>query len=192
MMGEGGELDEVTLVERAIKQDHEAFALLVDRYASTIYTVALRMVGEPADAQDVAQESFVSAYKALPLFRGDSKFSTWIHRITINKCKDWLRAHPRVAEAVLDDNDRESTDPLLVDPTNPEQEISRKQMGMEMERAIQALQPLYREAFLLKHVEGLNYEEMSTLLGVAGDTLKMRVYKARVRLCRDLAGLGDG
>ena len=141
-----------------------------------------------AEAEDLAQETFLSAFKALSTFRADSKFSTWLYRIASNKCKDWLRVkHPGQAQQDVDVE--EMLDVHVAEERTPEQLLSQQQVALELERAIQRLPPLYREAFILKHVEGLSYEEMQEILGVNGDTLKMRVYKGRVQLSRELAEL---
>jgi RNA polymerase sigma-70 factor (ECF subfamily) len=182
--------DDAQLVARSLKQDHEAFGQLIDRHASVIVNLAYRMVGNRAEAEDLAQEAFLTAFKALPTFRADSKFSTWLYRIAANKCKDWLRAkrpgqgpYDLDADAVLDSH--------VAEHRNPEVLLSQQQVAQELEKAIQRLPPLYREAFVLKHVEGLTYEEMEQILGVSGDTLKMRVYKGRLQLSRELAALNS-
>lgn len=178
----GGE--EATLIARSLKQDHDAFGQLVDRYAAVIVNLAYRMVGDRTDAEDLAQEAFLAAFKALPTFRADSKFSTWLYRIAANKCKDWLRAK-RPATMDLDAADQGGEQ--AVESRTPERLVSQRQVADHLDRAIQRLPPLYREAFVLKHVEGLSYEEMEHILGVSADTLKMRVYKGRLQLSRDLA-----
>ncbi|HNV26410.1 MAG TPA: sigma-70 family RNA polymerase sigma factor [Nitrospira sp.] len=189
MLGEpqaGG--DEARLIARSQQQDHEAFGQLVDRHASVIVNLAYRMVGNRADAEDLAQDAFLAAFKALPTFRADSKFSTWLYRIAANKCKDWLRAkHPPAVE--LDDN--EALAAHVVEPHTPERLLSQQQVAQQLDEAIQRLPPLYREAFVLKHIEGLSYEDMQDLLGVNADTLKMRVYKGRVQLSRELSQWND-
>ena len=181
-------LDDGQLVVRSLKQDHEAFGQLIDRHASAIVNLAYRMVGNRAEAEDLAQEAFLTAFKALPMFRADSKFSTWLYRIAANKCKDWLRAK-RPGQGPYDVDADEVLDLYVAEERTPEQLLSQQQVGQELEQAIQRLPPLYREAFVLKHVEGLSYEEMEEILGVSGDTLKMRVYKGRLQLSRDLTAL---
>ncbi len=189
MLGEpqaGG--DEARLIARSQQQDHEAFGQLVDRHASVIVNLAYRMVGNRADAEDLAQDAFLAAFKALSTFRADSKFSTWLYRIAANKCKDWLRAkHPPAVE--LDDN--EALAAHVVEPHTPERLLSQQQVAQQLDEAIQRLPPLYREAFVLKHIEGLSYEDMQDLLGVNADTLKMRVYKGRVQISRELSQWND-
>ncbi len=180
--------DDAQLVVRSLKQDHEAFGQLIDRHASRIITLAYRMVGDRAEAEDLAQEAFLTAFKALPTFRADAKFSTWLYRIAANKCKDWLRTkRPGMGQQDVDID--ESLDGQVADEQTPERLLSQQQVGRELEQAILRLPPLYREAFVLKHVEGLSYEEMEAILGVQGDTLKMRVYKGRLQLSRELAAL---
>lgn len=182
------EVDDVQLVARSLKQDHEAFGQLIDRHSSRIVNLAYRMVGNRAEAEDLAQEAFLTAFKALSTFRADSKFSTWLYRIATNKCKDWLRAkRPGMRQQDVDID--ETLDIHITEEQTPERLLSQQQVAQQLEQAIQRLPLLYREAFVLKHIEGMNYEEMEAILGVNSDTLKMRVYKGRLQLSRDLAAL---
>ena len=180
--------DDAQLVARSLKQDQEAFGRLIDRHAATIVNLAYRMVGNRAEAEDLAQETFLSAFKALSTFRADAKFSTWLYRIATNKCKDWLRVK-RPGQGLHDVDVDAVLDAHVAEDRTPERLLSQQQVALELEQAIQRLPPLYREAFVLKHIEGLSYEEMQEILGVSGDTLKMRVYKGRVQLSRELAEL---
>ncbi|MDX2251088.1 MAG: sigma-70 family RNA polymerase sigma factor [Nitrospira sp.] len=176
------------LVTRSLAQDHEAFGQLIDRHASAIVNLAYRMVGNQAEAEDLAQEAFLAAFKALSTFRADAKFSTWLYRIASNKCKDWLRVK-RPGQGQYDVDADEQLDLHVSEDRTPEDLLAQQQVAKELDQAIQRLPPLYREAFVLKHIEGLSYEEMENILGVGGDTLKMRVYKGRVQLSRELAAL---
>lgn len=185
---QGRAVDDAQLVARSLRQDHEAFGQLIDRHAPVIVNLAYRMVGNRAEAEDLAQETFLAAFKALSMFRADSKFSTWLYRIATNKCKDWLRAK-RPGQGPHDVDVDESLDVHVAEDRTPERLLSQQQVAQELEQAIQRLPPLYREAFVLKHVEGLSYEKMQEILGVNGDTLKMRVYKGRLQLSRELAEL---
>lgn len=180
--------DDARLVAHSLMQDQEAFGQLIDRHAATIVNLAYRMVGNRAEAEDLAQETFLSAFKSLSTFRADAKFSTWLYRIATNKCKDWLRVK-RPGQGLHDVDVDEVLDVHVAEDRTPERLLSQQQVALELEQAIQRLPPLYREAFVLKHVEGLSYEEMQEILGVNGDTLKMRVYKGRVQLSRELAEL---
>ena len=161
--------------------------MLVSRHAHSVLSVTTRMLGT-ADAEDVAQETFVSAYKALPGFQFGAKFSTWLYRIAVNKCHDVLRTR-RGGMVSLDSEDGEELAWKALEDETPRRDLEQIELAWELDRSIQALPPLYRESFVLKHVEGLGYDEMSEILGVNRDTLKMRVYKARTLLCRSLAHL---
>lgn len=180
--------DDARLVIRSLQGEHEAFGQLIDRHASVIVNLAYRMVGNRAEAEDLAQEAFLTAFKALSTFRADAQFSTWLYRIASNKCKDWLRVkRPGMGQQDVDID--ETLDMHVAEEQTPERLLSQQQVGRELEQAIQRLPPLYREAFVMKHVEGMSYEEMEAVLGVNSDALKMRVYKGRLQLSRDLAAL---
>jgi RNA polymerase sigma-70 factor (ECF subfamily) len=177
------------LVRASQRGDRDAFGTLISRHARAVLSVTTRMLGPGADAEDAAQETFVAAYKALSRFRLDSSFSTWLYRIAVNKCTDSLRARrPGVFSLEETDDEGVPAHEPAVDDT-PDREIERIELAWELDQAIQALPHLYRESFVLKHIEGLGYDEMSDILGVHRDALKMRVYKARTMLCRSLAHL---
>ena len=186
--------DDPAVIARARQGDHEAMAALVAEHSSAILTVAWRMLGDRAAAEDVAQETFLAAFRALPGFRGEARFSTWLYRIAVNRCRDVLRAraHRReiAADAPGEDGDS-SVEPVGTSPEHrtPEQVLLDRQQASQVADALGRLQPIYREAFVLRHVEGLSYEEMSEVLGVDGGTLRMRVYKARKELSHELAAL---
>ena len=190
LLDQRGAADEAKLVARSLKQDHDAFGQLVERYATVIANLAYRMVGDRTEAEDLAQETFVAAFKSLPTFRAESKFSTWLYRIAANKCKDWLRVK-RPGQSVQDVDIEDVLDDRVVEDRTPERLLSQQQVAAQLDRAIQRLPPLYREAFVLKHVEGLSYEEMQEILNVNADTLKMRVYKGRLQLSRELVELKE-
>jgi RNA polymerase sigma-70 factor (ECF subfamily) len=181
--------DDLALVSAAQRGDREAFGVLVSRHAASILSVTTRMLGQSADAEDVAQDTFVAAYKGLADFKAGSKFSTWLYRIAVNKCTDALRArrHDTVSLDATVDESATSWEPA--DDETPDWELEQAELAWELDAAIQALPRLYRESFVLRHVEGLGYDEMSEILGVHRDTIKMRVYKARTLLCQSLAHL---
>lgn len=189
VIADGGEHD-AELVRASQRGDRDAFGVLVARYASSVLTITSRMLGPAADAEDVAQETFVAAYRSLAGFQLDAKFSTWLYRIAVNKCHDALRArrpwHVSM-DAAEDEGERATWE--AVDDQTPHWELEQVELAWELDTAIDALPAVYRESFVLKHIEGLGYDEMSEILGVHRDTLKMRVYKARTLLCRSLAHL---
>ena len=181
-------VDDVVLVRASQRGDREAFSVLVSRHAASILNVTTRMLGPSADAEDAAQETFVSAYRALSKFQCGSKFSTWLYRIAVNKCTDALRARRPIES--LDASDERGS--LVLEPADeetPHWELEQSELANELDRAVAELPAIYRESFVLRHVEGLGYDEMSAILGVNRDALKMRVYKARNLLCRSLAHL---
>ncbi len=188
-------LDDIALVRAAQRGDREAFGLLVSRHAPSIFSVTTRMLGPTADAEDVAQETFIAAFKALPDFKAAAKFSTWLYRIAVNKCTDSLRARHSSHEAGTISLDTTTEDGSAVwevpDEETPHWELEQTELAWELDKGIQALPRLYRESFVLRHIEGLGYDEMSAILGVHRDTIKMRVYKARTLLCELLAHLND-
>lgn len=180
-------LDDAALVRRSLGGDPEAFGVLVARHARSILSVTSRMLGPTADAEDVAQDTFVAAFKSLSSFQFDARFSTWLYRIAVNKCTDALRARrPTVS---LDETDDDHTAAWQATEETPEWELEQVELAWELDKGIQALPHVYRESFVLRHIEGLGYDEMSAILGVHRDTLKMRVYKARTILCQSLGHL---
>ena len=162
--------------------------MLISRHAPSILRMTTQMLGQSSDAEDVAQETFIAAYKALGRFQFGAKFSTWLYRIAINKCHDSLRGR-RTDTVPLDENEESEMARVIASGETPQLEWERVELAAELRQGIHALPPLYREAFVLRHVEGVSYDEMSAILGVHRDTLKMRVYKARTLLCRALAHL---
>ena len=187
-VADGG--DDAALVRASQRGDREAFGILVSRYASSVLNITARMLGPAAEAEDVAQETFVAAFRSLAGFQLDAKFSTWLYRIAVNKCHDALRTRrPGTVsmDAVDDDGERQTYE--AVDEQTPHWELEQVELAWELDQAIDALPAIYRESFVLKHIEGLDYDEMSEILGVNRDALKMRVYKARTLLCRSLAHL---
>ena len=189
----GAAADEAILVARAQRGDRDAFSELLARHAPAVLTVAWRIMGDRALAEDIAQDTFMAAFRSLPRFRAEARFSTWVYRIAVNRCRDVLRsraADPVAAAGLVADDGPGVIQPAGESPMHrtPEQQLLDKQRDVHVAEALGRLAPLYREAFVLKHVEGLSYDEMSEVLGVDASTLRMRVYKARQELSRELAG----
>lgn len=185
----GDSADDAALVRASQRGDRDAFGVLVSRHAPAVLSVTTRMLGPGGDAEDLAQETFVAAHRAIAGFKQDAKFSTWLYRIAVNKCTDALRArrpgHVSIDESAVDAESWAGT----VEET-PQWVLEQTELAGELDRAVGSLPVIYREAFVLRHVEGLGYDEMAEVVGVHRDTLKMRVYKARTLLCRALAHLG--
>lgn len=167
--------DDGELIERILAGEREAYARLVARYQESLYRHAAAMVGDRDAASDLVQETFVKAYTRLDTCDPD-RFAAWIFRILRNRCKDWLK------------NRRQQTIPLHDDAhvapegDDPSLSLERTELGRVMEAALLRLPPAQREAFLLKHVDGLSYEEMAERLETGVSALKMRVMRAREAL----------
>jgi RNA polymerase sigma-70 factor, ECF subfamily len=183
--GEG----EDELVARCLDGDSEAFRPFVSRYQRLAFSVAYRMLGSRADAEDVVQQAFVDAYGALHRFRGEGRsdaFSNWLLRIVVNRSKDVLKSKKRT-EAPLAREIEGSEAAFAHDPSTPEANVASHQHRRRLEQALQSLPTKYREVLVLKDVEELPYEEIRSILRLPITTLKIRVVRARAMLRQDLA-----
>lgn len=168
--------EEQEIIRRCLDGDPEQYALLVDKYKDLAYNVAYRILGDEDSAKDMSQEGLISAYTSLGNFQLGSRFSTWLYRIVVNKCKDHLKAARD--SSPLDD----FRDIIPAGEHTPEQAASARQTGNAIQRALHALPAEYREVIVLKHVEGLDYKELSNVLGVGISTLKVRAHRGREML----------
>ena len=176
--------EEIVLLRRAQKDDVDAFEQLVRAHEKTVYNLALRTLGSREDAEDAAQEVFVKAYTSLKSFRGESRLSVWLYRITNNVCIDFLRrrrdAVSLSAENAEDGETEMEISDLRFDPVT----IAEKHDLQEHIRdALQHLPEEQREAFLLRTVAELSYEEIAATLGIDLGTVKSRIFRARKKLC---------
>jgi RNA polymerase sigma-70 factor (ECF subfamily) len=179
--------EEAALILRCTDGDVEAFRPLVQRYQRVAYSVALRMVDRPADAEDIVQQAFVDAFGAIDRFRGEGRahaFSTWLLRIVVNRAKDVLKSK-KYTEEQLDAEVRPGDAMFAHDPQNPETRTSQAESRRRLEDAFQSLDPKYREVMVLRDVEELPYEAIRQILHLPITTLKIRVVRARAML-RDL------
>lgn len=168
------------------------FEKLVTAYEKNVYNLALRMVGDPDDAADITQETFIKAYRALGSFRGDSKFSSWLYRIASNVCLDFLRSRSRRAQVPLSfENEDEEGEIELPDMSQNPEKVLMKKLSMEaVRRGMEKLPPKQRQILVLRELCGLSYAELAQTLSVEEGTVKSRIFRARKRLCAIL--LGDG
>lgn len=168
------------------------FEQLVTAYEKNVYNLALRMVGDPDDAADITQETFIKAYRAIGSFRGDSKFSSWIYRIASNVCLDFLRSRSRRAQVPLsfENEDAEGEIELPDMSQNPEKVLMKKLSMEAVRRGMEKLPPKQRQILVLRELCGLSYAELAQTLSVEEGTVKSRIFRARKRLCAIL--LGDG
>jgi RNA polymerase sigma-70 factor (ECF subfamily) len=177
--------EEQALIERCLGGDPEGFRPLVQRYQRLAFSVALRMLGSRADAEDVVQQAFADAYAALERFRGDGRpnaFSTWLLRIVINRSKDILKSKKRSESSLGDAADEAVGDGDVMfahRPAGPEALAGEAEERRLLEEALGRVPRKYREALILKDIEELSYEEMRAILRLPITTLKIRVVRAR-------------
>ena len=178
-------LFENEIIRSVLRGNVNDFEKLVTAYEKNVYNIALRMVGDPEDAADMTQETFIKAYRALSSFRGDSKFSSWLYRIASNVCLDFLRSrsrHPQVSLSTVDEDDR-ATFELPDMRQNPEEQLMKK-LGMEaVRRGLEQLPEQQRQILVLRELGGLSYAELAQTLGLEEGTVKSRIFRARKRLC---------
>jgi len=183
--GPGPDADRV-LVEQTLAGDPRAYEWLVLKYQRRIHRLIGRMVRDPGLVEDVAQETFIRAYRALHQFRGDAQFYTWLYRIAVNTAKKALlelRRDPTITEADLrtsDDDDetsRPASEPIADD--TPESVLAAKEVGAMVQAAMEALPADLREALVLREIEGLRYEEIAQLMQCPIGTVRSRIFRAR-------------
>lgn len=181
------------LVERAQKGDPEAYDALVLRYRGKIFGMIYHLVQNEADAWDLSQDAFVKAWRALPKFKGNSQFYTWLYRISHNVVYDWLRKKANVVDT------REFDETFVGDPTAensptvpkavdaPDEQAERHDLRLEIQAALDKLSPEHRETVLLREVEGLKYEEIAERMHCSTGTVMSRLFYARKNLQELLA-----
>jgi len=169
------------LIARCQAGDVEAFEALYRQHAPRLYTLACRMAGSPEDGEDLLQEIFLQAYRKLGGFKGDSAVGTWLYRLALNHCLDYVRSRQAKMTKLTETLDADSS----FEPTaRRETPIARLDLG----RAVERLPEGCREAFVLHDVEGFDHKEVGKLLGIAEGTSKSQVFKARMKLRSFLRG----
>jgi RNA polymerase sigma-70 factor (ECF subfamily) len=164
---------------------------LIRPHERSVYLMALSFMKNEADAEDVAQEAFIKAYRSLASFRGESKFSTWLISITLNEARSRLRRQSIVRMESLDelpDGDKSISPALLRDWREiPSQTVEREEVRKLLQEAVEALPDIYRQVFLLRDVEGLNSNETAETLNISVPSVKVRLHRARMMLQKRLA-----
>ena len=173
MQRKTGERTDEELLEQFKRGDESAFSLLVRRHEGRIFGLAMRMMGERADALDATQDTFVAAFRRAADFRGDSSFATWLYRIGINSCKDLLRKKQRTPTPV---------DEIREEPANPSSVEDFVTARVDLANALAQLPEEYREAVCMHDLGGIRYEEIASLTGVNIGTVKSRISRGRRRL----------
>ena len=182
------------LVQRVQRGDSAAFDLLVRKYQHRVIALIGRYVSDWSECQDVAQETFLRAYRALDGFRGDAQFYTWLHRIAVNTAKNHLVAsNRRPPSADIDVADAEQFDSgiRLRDNDTPERELMRQEVEQTVLRAVQALPEELREAITLREVEGMSYEDIAERMDCPIGTVRSRIFRAREAIDEELRPLLD-
>jgi len=153
----------------------EAFETLYHQHAARLYTLACRMAGSPEDGEDLLQEIFLQAYRKLGSFKGDAAIGTWLYRLALNHCLDYVRSRQAKMNKLTDTLDADTSIQPAARRDTP---IAR----LDLERALERLPDGCREAFVLHDVEGFDHKEVGRLLGIAEGTSKSQVFKARMKL----------
>ena len=178
------------LVERAQHGDKHAFELLVAKYQRKLGRLLSRFIRDAAEIEDVTQEAFIKAYRALPSFRGDSAFYTWLYRIGINTAKNYLvamgRRAPTTTEFDIADAENFEDGEQLKDVNTPENELMSKQIANTVNQTLQELPDELRTAITLREIEGLRYEDIATIMGCPIGTVRSRIFRAREAIAEKL------
>jgi RNA polymerase sigma-70 factor (ECF subfamily) len=179
------------LVARSIRGDSESFNELILRWERPIYALAYRTIGREEDARDVCQETFLRAFRALPAFRGQAKFSSWLYRIALNLCRDWIRRERRtpLVETPEEVDGVERAEPSGA-TESIEDLIARKDLIRAVERVMARLPEEQRTAIVLKEYHGLTFQEIADLVGCPLSTVKTRLYQGLTVVRRELAKSG--
>jgi RNA polymerase sigma-70 factor (ECF subfamily) len=180
------------LVARSIGGDADSFNQLILRWERPIYALAYRTIGREEDARDVCQETFLRAFRALPGFRGQSKFSSWLYRIALNLCRDWMRRERRASIAQMPaDVDLVELAASREPSESIEDLVTRRDLTRAVERVMARLPEEQRTAIILKEFHGLTFQEIADLMGCPLSTVKTRLYQGLTVLRRELTKTGE-
>ena len=168
-------------IAAAQKGDHAAFEQLLLQYQQKIYHLALRTCGDPHDAEEATQEAFLAAWKNLPAFRGESSFSTWLYRLTVNACNDLFRKN-KASTLQVPLEDEESALQVPDHAPGPEEQVQRQETRQAVQDALQQLSPEHRQVLLLRELQQLSYDEIARVLDMDLGTVKSRIHRARNQL----------
>lgn len=186
---------DAALVERVQRGDKKAFELLVLKYERRVHRLLSRMVRDPAEIEDIAQEAFIKAYRALPQFRGESAFYTWLYRIAVNTAKNVLMSSGRAVSnfsEITDANDETFTEPeYLRDINTPESMMATRQVAETVNKAMTDLPEELRVAISMREIEGMSYEDIAQAMGCPIGTVRSRIFRAREAIASKLRPLLD-
>ena len=182
------------LVERVQQGDKRAFDLLVVKYQRKLARLLSQLIRDPAEVEDIAQETFIKAYRALPSFRGDSAFYTWLYRIGINTAKNFLVSQGRKVPTIdgnFDNEDAENFEEAAKykEVSTPESELMSKQVAQTVNKTLDSLPEELRTAIVLREIEGLSYEDIASMMGCPIGTVRSRIFRAREAIAEKLRPL---
>ena len=186
--------EEAQFILRVQNGDRASFEKLVIENQKRVYNLALRMVGNVDDAFDMSQEAFIKAYNSIGSFRGESRFSVWLYRLTTNVCLDFLYSQARRRQSsltYLDDMEEGKELEIPDERSSPETIMEQKELRETLERGIDKLPPDYRAILLLREIEGFSYNEIADTLSLEEGTVKSRIFRARKKLCDILTSDGN-
>jgi RNA polymerase sigma-70 factor (ECF subfamily) len=169
------------LAERHRYGDADAFDEVYERFESMVYNLALRMGGDEAEAADCTQETFLRVYRHLGGFRGRSNLKTWVFRIALNCCRSRYRKRA-TRRRYLDSSGDEIIDRVADESRNPEERAAAVELSLQVQRALSEVAPVYREAVILRDLQGLTYDEMASVLGIKLGTVRSRIARGREQL----------
>jgi len=177
------------LIRKLRERDEKAFREIVERYRDTVYNLTYRMLGNREEAEDVSQEVFITVFKSIESFRGDSKFSTWLYRIAVNHCKNRIkylsRRHDRDQSEYDEEVEGDQAAGAATAPTpipRPDKQLEGVELEQIMQRCIAALDEEHRLVVVLRDVEDLSYEEICAITSLPVGTVKSRLHRARLAL----------
>ncbi len=183
------------LVERAQRGDKRAFELLVSKYQRKLARLLSRFIRDATEVEDVTQEAFIKAYRALPTFRGDSAFYTWLYRIGINTAKNYLvamgRRAPTTTEVDSEEAEGYEDGEQLRDLNTPENEMMSRQVAETVNQTLESLPDELRSAITLREIEGLSYEDIANIMNCPIGTVRSRIFRAREAIAAKLRPLLD-
>lgn len=183
-------MDEKALIRQILAGDQDAFAQLVQTHQKPVYNLCLRMVSNPSDAEDLAQEAFVKAWRGLRFYKHEAAFSTWLYRLTSNVCIDFLRKQKRQNTISLTDEDEQELEIPDAEPM-PEELLLHREKQQAVAAAMSRLEEEYRLALTLRVVDDLTYEQIAEVLDIKVGTVKSRIARARERLRKNLLENGN-
>lgn len=191
----GNKTDDQRLVDRVQRGDKQAFDVLVTKYQHKIVKLIMRYVRDPSEALDVSQEAFIKAYRALPNFRGDSAFYTWLYRIAVNTAKNHIvsmNRKPLEYDLDTQNSDGHELNPRLRNEDTPERIAQRDELRQVLADAIDALPEELRTAIVLREIEGLSYEAIAHAMECPVGTVRSRIFRARDAIDKSIRSLMDG